>query len=386
MHFIKSGKILKKRYTTAMYKTIVAVFICLIVAVPASAHAGAIIRSGEKVSVDAGQVLKGDFYGFAPTVTLSGLAENDVYIGGGTVTINAPVNQDVTILGGVVQIHGDVGDDVRVIGGEVTLGKSVKGDVVVFGGTLTVLSTARIEGDILFMGGDLTVEGEVLGAILGTSENVRINSKVGGDITYVSTNPLVLGDKAEIQSDITYKSKDEIIRAQGAHVAGDIRQETLTASTRVDFAEALLFKMFILLFTASIIYLIMRKHLQSVVEQSLSTLGKTGLIGMGVLVIIPFVSLVLMVSVVGIFAGMLLFLLYVSVLAYAFVFGSILTGHYFLQLLGMKKNITWNTVLVGVLLFCAIAIIPYIGAFLLFGITTIALGGISLALYRAIRS
>lgn len=50
--------------------------------VPFSAFAGPIIRTGESVSIDATQSLKGDFYGFGSSVILSGDSENDAYIAG----------------------------------------------------------------------------------------------------------------------------------------------------------------------------------------------------------------------------------------------------------------------------------------------------------------
>lgn len=108
-------------------KKSLAISLFVLVCLPVFVEAGPIIRSGESVSIDADQVLKGDFYAGGASVSISGRAENDVYLAGGTVTVNAPVAEDLVVLGGVVQVHGEVTDDIRVAGGGGNYSRSGKG-------------------------------------------------------------------------------------------------------------------------------------------------------------------------------------------------------------------------------------------------------------------
>lgn len=353
---------------------------------PIFAEAGPIIRSGDTVSVDATQVLKGDFYGLASQMTISGPAEEDAYIGGEAVTVTAPVAKDLTVLGGVVQIHGDIGDDLRIVGGKVTLGEvAVKGDVVVLGGTLTILSGAKIEGDILFMGGDLSVEGDVKGAIHGTSENVRINGNVGGDIEYTSTKSFALGDKANILGNIQYKSIDDMKRATNAKVVGEVQKIKVTAESNKDILKVYFFFVSVLLFSALGFYLIARRYvvvLLSIVER---TPGVSGLVGLGVFLVLPFVSVLLLLSAVGILGGITLFVAYILLILIATALAGIQLGYIAQKLIMKKSEVTLMTVCSGVVIFSFLTLVPVIGGFVMFGAVMVMLGALSLAVYHKLR-
>ncbi len=368
-----------------MKKHIVFLTLMVVLLTPVFTHAGPIIRSGESISVDATQVLKTDFYGLAPTVTISGTAEDDAYIGGGTVTINAPIQDDLTIIAGTAQIHGEIGDDLRVIAGEVTLAKPVKGDVVVLSGTLTILSTAQIEGDVLFMGGSLVVEGNVTGNIHGTADTVRINSEVGGDIMLGVASLFTLGDRAKVTGAITYESRSDLVRAQDAEVGGDIRKTEVSIDTGSGFLNMYLFELGTLLFTASALYLIARGRVRQVVYRSMQSPAISGLIGLGVFVVVPFIGIVLMVSLLGLFIGSLIFLLYLGFLVLSMALAGVLLGSYLEKIVMNTTALTFRTVCAGVFLFTLIGFIPYLGGLLMFASIVIVLGALSQTFYAVLR-
>lgn len=369
-----------------MKNTFLKLLVAIFFIIPSYAHAGPILRSGDSISVDATQVLKGDFYGFASTVTLSGQAENDVYIGGGTVIINAPVLQDLTVGGGLVQVYGDVGDDVRVVGGEVTLSKVVKGDVIVLGGSLTILSTASIEGDILFMGGDLNIEGPVAGGVHGNVESVRINSEIGGDVSLTTKSALTLGDRANILGNVQYQSMQDMVRAQNAVVVGEVHKTEVALNTGLGVLKGILMYMVVILFAVLVIFLAFRKYIVRVVEVSLRAPGVAGLVGIGTFLFLPFVSILLLVSVLGTLVGIILFATHIILCIISFLGAGILLGVYIQKILTKKSGVTLSTVIYGVIALCLLSFIPVIGGFAIFGLMLITLGSISIAMYQAIRS
>jgi hypothetical protein len=352
---------------------------------PSITHAGPIIRSGEELSIDATQVLQGDFYGLSPTITLSGAAENDVYLGGGTITVNAPVAEDLVVVGGTVQIHGDVADDVRVLGGEVVIGKSVKGDVAVFGGKLTVLSTASVEGDILFFGGELVVEGPVSGSIHGRSDSIRINADIGGDVLVIAHTDFTLGDKAQVAGDVIYTSAIQLGRAQNAVVQGEIQKRELEVVTSQSGLQMYMFLGLTLLFTACSVFFLARSRVQQLMRVSRERLGIHGLIGLGIFFVVPFISTVFIVSVVGSLFGVVLLALYVTLLLLALVLSSVLLGYYIQSYFFKRDEISLSTVIIGVFAFCIVAVIPYVGGLGVFACITVLLGSIGTSLYNATR-
>lgn len=358
----------------------------IVLLTPTLTFAGPIIRSGDKISVDSSQILKGDFYGFGQNVTLSGVAEDDVYIAGGNITINAHVQNDLSILGGVVQVHGDVDDDLRVVGGTVTVGHAIKGDLVVLGGNLNILSTASIEGDVLFMGRALQVDGPVTGAIHGTSDDIRINAPVGGDISYTASHEFVLGDNARVRGNINYKSRNDIVRAQESSVQGEIYKAETPIEVGGSLLKLFLVQLSILAFASLTLYLVARKQLRSMILKTRNNLGLTGLIGLAVLIVVPFVSVVLMISVIGLYLGIMLLVSYIFLLFVSCIYAAVMLGYY-AEKYGFKKTVvTMTTVILGVLILCLLGFIPVIGKLLIFACIVVALGELSTTLYRSLRS
>lgn len=370
-----------------MNKIFLSVAFFAFVCVPSLASAGPILRTGDTISVDADQSLNGDFYALGSTVSVSGQSEDDVYIAGGNVTINAPVAKDLTVLGGTVQVHGDVGDDIRIVGGEVTIAKPVKGDVVVLGGTLTILSTASVEGDVLFLGDTVTIEGEVVGSVFGTANIVRLNSEVGGDVTLQVNNQFSIGNKAKLQGDVTYESLHEVARAQEAVITGEIRKTDVRVSTSdLPFVQVIVIEIMILLFSVFTLFLLSQKFVTSATRSSFGRIGMSGLMGIGILVTLPFIAILLCASVIGMLVGMLLLIAYVFLLILAVMLAPIFVGYLIQKVALHRDELTAYTVGGGVIAFIVIGIVPYIGGLLVFSCVMITLGSLGMMLYRTIRS
>jgi len=353
----------------------------LLFTVPVLASA-AVIRSGEEVVVDSDQTVEGDFYGVGGASTISGEIEGDAYVVGGTVTVNAPIRNDLTVIGGTVQVHGPVGDDVRIVAGEVTLADAVDGDVVVLGGVLRVLSTASISGDVVFYGDNLVLDGAVGGSVFGSARDLRINSSVTGDIDVATQGSLTLGDRAEVLGNITYKSGSEIVRSQNAVVVGDIQQETLPASD-APIATVLL-PMLASLFVALIAFVLFRPFLVRYTSELRTSYGLHGLVGLAAFVAIPFVAIILMVSVLGFLAGVLLLSMYIALLIASWVLAIVFVGTFLRRLYTKDTQITLLSVVLGVVAFEVLALVPFVGPLAVFACVLIALGSISTHLYRVL--
>jgi len=367
-----------------MKKILIAGCVSLMLA-PFFVQADPIIRSGDAISIDASQVLEGNFYGLASTINISGTANEDVHVAGGRVTINGLVNKDLSILGGTVNVHGEVGDDLRVVGGDIVLATAVAGDVFVIGGTLTILSTATVEGDVIFYGKELLIDGRVNGSVHGSSENVRINTAIGGNVEYKATRSFVLGDRADISGDVTYTGFNEIVRAQGALVSGDVRHIKNTIENTRDFMQAWVIIFATLLFSGLTMYFVSRRFVSRFVASSHASVGTTGLVGLVAFLVAPLVSTVLLVSVVGSIVGILFIVGYILLLIASFVFSTILTGSLFQKYILKKDELTIFTPIIGVCVYLLIFIIPFLGTFIIFGLIMISLGTFVRLIYGKIK-
>ena len=323
--------------------------------IPAIAVASPVVRSGDTVAVDQNQTVEGDFYGFGGVTTISGAINGDAYLFSGSVTTNATVSEDVTAIGGTIQIHEAIADDLRVVGGDVTVASRIGGDVAVFGGVLRILSTAEVEGDILFFGGELIIEGPVQGSIFGSGKEIRVNATVGGDIDVRSGGSLTLGDRASVQEMV---EKDE----------GSLGM----------FIIPILMGLFVS-FTA---YLLFRARLLSVVRSMQISYGMQGLVGLAIFAGMPFVALILMVSVLGLFVGVFLLATYVALLVSAWVMAGIAVGTYVMQFFTKRQEVTMVTVAVGTILLELVTFVPLIGPLFAFVAVLISLGALGLKIHR----
>lgn len=163
---------------------------------------GGKVRTGNTVTVPAGEVVDHDLYVFAGTLTMDGTVHGDLVAVGGTITVDGPVSGEVIVTGGTIRLAGDVTGAVRAAGGQITVSGSTGEDVLAGGGTLDV--TGPVGGDLIFASGTATVTGSVTGSIegstgsygrsgsVGGSENVTITSGTSTSTTSAST-PLLDG-------------------------------------------------------------------------------------------------------------------------------------------------------------------------------------------------
>ena len=354
---------------------------------PSFSHAGPIIRTGESVSVDSAQTIKGDFYGFGSKVVLSGSSENDAYLAGGTITINAPVLEDLTIVGGVIQVYGEIGDDVRILGGEVTIAKPVKGDVVVVGNSLTILSTASVEGDILFLGEDLVIDGPVAGAVHGNTNNARVNADVGGDVLLTVHTLFTIGGNADIHGLVSYESKHDVVRAQEASIAGEVHKTPYADDlTYVESMKGYMVKLLVLIFATLSLFLFARRHVTTLAQIIPQRFGFYGLVGLASILATFFISLVLFVSVLGSLVGTTLLLGFISVLFMAFILSPLAIGYTVQSFVFKSSQISIRTVGIGFIVLALFAVIPEIIAIVLTVYTIVIVGAVCTSLYEALRA
>ena len=352
------------------------------IAVPMAVYAGPVIRSGESVSIESDKVVEGDLYAVGGSVTLSGEVRGDAYIAGGNVTVNAPIDADLVIAGGSVNIHSSVADDVRIVGGSVTLAGSVEGDVLVTGGSLHILSTAEIKGDLIFAAGDIDVEGSVAGSLYGIVDSLRIDASIGGNIDISAGTGLTLGDRAEVLGDITYRARTDLVRAPNAVVVGTTQKETIADTTTP--IEFYVIPLLTLLFAALTVFLLLRKRLDVFVIDTEQNYGTQGLIGLAVFLGIPFVGVILTLSVLGLLVGIAVLAVYVALLCAAWVATGIVLGTIAIRFVQKNTKVTLISVIVGVLVLEAVTFIPYIGPLLALAAFLTVLGGIARRLYKAI--
>ena len=138
------------------------------------------LRTGDTVTVAAGETVANDLYAFAGTVRVDGTVDGDLVASGGLVDVTGTVTGDVLAAGGSVNITGTVGGDTRIAGGMLSVGGAIKEDLLATGGQLTVTSSGTVGEDLIAGTGQLTIDGAVTGNVLAQAGTYTKGGTIGG--------------------------------------------------------------------------------------------------------------------------------------------------------------------------------------------------------------
>lgn len=342
---------------------------------------------GDKISVEADDIIEDDYYvsvGSLGTTVMSGEVRGDMYSFAGSVTANGTIDGDFGSVSGLTYMHASVTDDVRIVAGEAVIDDFVGGDVFVLAGSLKILSTAQIEGDVIFYGFEAEINGEVGGSIYGSANSLRIDSKVGDDVDVNVTGELTLGSKANVAGDIRYSGFNKLVRSQEATIGGEIQKQTINEPTAKDMWRNILVPLLVSLFATLTLYLLFKKEIQVVVKTILRSPLPSGLVGLATLAAGPFVSLLLISTVLGMLLGIFGVGAMLILVAVGFSLAIVFTGALLARLLVGKPTVSLMWILFGAIVFHAILQIPVIGLLIGLALVSMAVGGVLLSLYRTI--
>ena len=336
---------------------------------------GGKLRTGDSITVGAGESVDGDLYVIAGTVTVDGTVDGDLTAFGGQVQLNGTVTGDVLAAGGTVSISGEVAGDVRVAGGQVTLNGPVGEDVIAAGGQATLQGGAAIEGDLVVSGGQVSMGGAVAGNVEANAGTYDRTGTVGG------TENVVRG---EIEAD----DEDE---------ADDLADDAL---------DALRHFLVLLLLGAALLWLLPRllgSAETALRERPAASLGYgvLGFIGYVVLMVLAIILIVLLAILFGVLQlgalvaieiiGGLLAIFVVSfgfVLAVAFV-ADLVVGLGIARLVARNPEAGWwqrfGLLAVGIAVVVIVTSLPIIGGIAKLLVVLFGLGALLLAAWSAWR-
>ena len=338
-------------------------------------------RTGDQPSLSAGETLANDLYMVGGNVTASGSVRGDLIAAGGSLIVSGPVSADLIAAGGNVTILGDVGDDVRALGGNVVVQGKVTDDVIIGAGQVN-LGGSGIGGDVAIGGGMVRIDTPVKGSVRIGGGEVYINAAIGGDVN-VEADKVTLGPKTVIGGDFTYSAAKTATLEEGAIVRGETtftERKSVGGISKAGVAGLLslwfISKFFMTLAGALGVVLIFRRYAETLVKTAAAKpLLETGR-GLIFFVVTPVTSIILLVTLIGVPLGLLGLIAFAGALVFVSITAPIVVGsvvHRFL-FKPVDYQISWKTVLLGVILYSLFALIPFIGWIIKFGVVLLTLG------------
>jgi cytoskeletal protein CcmA (bactofilin family) len=341
-------------------------------------------RSGSNITIGQAEQIDSTLFVAGRNIDINSEVFGDVFCAGQTVNINASVHGDIICAAQTINVSGKVDGDVRLAGQTVTVSAQIAGNGTIGGQSFTLNSNGTIDGDLTVGSADATVNGAVGRDIVAGSSNLTISSSVGRNVKG-NVNNLNLTSGAKVQGNIDYTSNNDLNRASGAQIEGEVTRTTPkqpAASKRgavFGFGVVwFLYLFFAMLLTAMALALLFPRVLHTITNQAIPKPWKALLTGFLASIAMPFVLLLLAISIIGIPLAFIVGLLWLVV----FLLSGPIFGYYLGRLILRDSNNSLLIMLVGASVLLVLYFIPILGFFVLLAASWIGIGMILLEAFK----
>jgi hypothetical protein len=340
------------------------------------------------VALEKNQTINHDYFAAGRRVIIDGIINGDAYIAGGQVDINGIINGDLLVAGGQINVRGSVSQDIRAVGGNIIIEGQAGRNITMAGGNLTIYRTAKIVGNTVMAGGNSEILTQINNLTVAGGQ-VRIGNNVLGNITAGVGAMDILPD-VTIQGNLDYWSNNKVTIAPNAKIIGQTTFHQTHFQTNLkkspEKAAGIIFGIGIFFsmvgFISSLILGILFICLLPIYTQKISDVIRNKfwvslLIGFITLIVTPVVSLILIITLVGVPVAFALMFIYGALLYIAKLFVALTIGKF------VKEKAKWNltpiwTFTIGIILYYIVGFIPVIGMLMKMIVTLVGVGAIIL--------
>ena len=330
-----------------------------------------------------------DYVGIGGMVNLTDPVAGDAFLAAGQVAIASEVQGDLVVAGGEVSIGGSVGDDLYAAGGDVQLDAMVTGNARIAGGDVQVGPATVIAGATSLTGGRITFDGNSHGYLQASGASVRLNGQVHGDAE-VRAEDLIIGPETRIGGRLVYHGPTAPVVPEGAVIAGDIEFHETDAGRYLDkeggpVRETVswigLVLWFVGVFVAAMLFLLAFPGLatraaDAIGREPLKALG----LGLAILVCVPFVAVILLITIIGIPLALLVIPLYLLLLFMGWVTAALFVAQRGLALLRAGQPVTtgWRmaALFMALVVLSLLRHVPLVGGLMGFAALMVGIGAL----------
>jgi cytoskeletal protein CcmA (bactofilin family) len=317
-----------------------------------------------------GQTFEGNYFAVSSNVELSGVVHGDAYLMGSQIFVDGQVQGDLLVIGGNVDISGEVTGNVRLVGGQVSITGKVGRNVTLLAGNVLLSPAAKINGTLVCAAGNVDLASAIHGNVSLAASHARISSAIGANLdAYVGE--IRFTSKAKVDGNVEYKSDNVAIVDQGAQIKGELthRASLVHGLLQGKWIHAFLIgskvaaALMNFLYTFVIGWIILRvfpRRLEGALQALQKTPWKSFAFGLMVLVLLPLMSLILLMTVLG--APFALTLIALNIIGFytAKIFCIFWASNHLFTRIGLKAN-RLSTYFLGVVLYFLLTPIPFFG-------------------------
>lgn len=328
-------------------------------------------RIDEDTSIPAGETVSETLICTGDVVTIDGTIDGDLVAGAERVTLRGTVTGNVYVFGDEVEIDGIVEGSVLVVGGRTRLAAKVGGSAVLAGDRPTIGESAEIARDAALFGDGARMEGRAARDVVFAGGWIEVRGEIGRDLHVLGADTITLLDSARIGRNLRAhlaEGPEAIERAPGATVGGEVQVETesivkehyLAVYREPSFYLAVLVASAAAFVFGLLVYVLDPRLFEADAPNARSFFRSLGT-GFIILLAGPVAIVLAGLTVVGIPVAILgLFLFSLSVYT-AFILVAGLIGRSVLPPSRSGLSGFAPSLLVGVLILSAVAVLPFLG-------------------------
>lgn len=329
----------------------------------------------------------GSAYAAGASVVVTAPVEGDLSALGGSVIAAAPIAGDALLIGGSLQSRAAVGGDVRVAGGRISIEGPAAGDLVAFG--LSVRDAGRPAGSVFIAAANVTLLDGAGGPVTLYGNNVLLAGDFADDVTIVSSGRITLAASTTIVGTLSYEAPDEAAIPPSVAIRGgvefkstsylpDVGTSRILAIISISFF--LLVRIVGALILAGLLAGLFPRFATLMVERTEAARPRavllTILLGFAAFVVTPALFLLLTLTFVGIGLALLSLVLYALMALLSLIYAGILLGSFLARRYAHRTTVFWHDGVVGMLLLSLVALVPYIGFFVVLFLTFFSAGAL----------
>lgn len=161
--------------------------------------------------------VNGNIEVFGGDLELHGLVMGDVDLAGGDIEVTAEIRETINVGGGSLQISGPVHGELNAAGGSVEIGSTVGDDAHVAGGYIRLTDTSSIAGKAEIIGAEVHMDGRFEGRISIEAEEVVLSGRFLDEVEILAEDVRVAAG-AEFSAPLRVRGPSEPVIEEGAVV------------------------------------------------------------------------------------------------------------------------------------------------------------------------
>lgn len=387
-------------------------FAATFVALTSLALTGAVastFRSDNNIYLSSLHHIDDDFYAVGETIKIDGTVNGDLLAIGSRATLRGEIGGSGNFLVGTLNHSGRVRGSLRAAGRYQDYNGFIGGSLIAAGEDITLGQGSLIEKDVNAYAKNVSIDGVIKGSVEAKGKRVRISGLIGGDLN-IESDDITLIPPLIIKGNLTYTSETEDVLQidAGITVVGDITWTDSKADEEDQGTPLASFTFRISSLLAAFLFgIIILKLFGSYVEEAVNQLRSNAsvVVAAGMLgsIVVALGIVILVVSIVAAFVGLILVqgetaVLGVPVLVFSilmipissfaalsggilFYAGKIIVGFFLgMLVLGRSgrsgKSLGGLPLLAGLTLLAVIFWLPYIGGILYLLLNLVGAGAI----------